>query len=92
MVLKVGNRNRSKENTGANEASSRSHAILKLQVEVRDKAQSTTDETQISRLSLVDLAGSERASNTTNKGQRMVEGAKITQSLLVLGNCIQALS
>ena len=47
---------------------------------------------QISRLNLVDLAGSERATNTTNKGQRMVEGAKINQSLLVLGNCIQALS
>ena len=31
-VLKVGNRNRSKESTGANEASSRSHAILKLLV------------------------------------------------------------
>ena len=91
-VLKVGNRNRSKESTGANEASSRSHAILKLHVEIKDKAQSTNEETQVSRLSLVDLAGSERAANTTNKGQRMMEGAKINQSLLVLGNCIQALS
>jgi kinesin family protein 18/19 len=37
---------------------------------------------------MVDLAGSERAANTTNKGLRMIEGAKINQSLLCLGNCI----
>lgn len=43
------------------------------------------------KLSLVDLAGSERAAGTSNKGIRMLEGAKINQSLLVLGNCIQAL-
>ena len=41
---------------------------------------------------MIDLAGSQRATNTTNKGLRMVEGAKINQSLLVLGNCIKALS
>ena len=29
-VLRVGNRNRSKESTGANDASSRSHAILQV--------------------------------------------------------------
>ncbi len=36
-LLKIGNRNRSKEYTGANEASSRSHAILQVHVEVNEK-------------------------------------------------------
>lgn len=35
------------------------------------------DEKQLSKLSLVDLAGSERASQTSNHGQRMTEGATI---------------
>jgi kinesin family protein 18/19 len=37
------------------------------------------------------LAGSERASNTNNRGLRLVEGANINKSLLALGNCINAL-
>ena len=41
---------------------------------------------------MVDLAGSERAAQTQNRGIRLFEGAKINQSLLVLGSCIQALS
>jgi kinesin family protein 18/19 len=42
-------------------------------------------------LSLIDLAGSERASNTQNRGLRLIEGANINRSLLALGNCINAL-
>jgi kinesin family protein 18/19 len=91
-VLKVGNKNRTKERTGCNEASSRSHGIFQIGVEVRNIAQSTVEETVGSKLVMVDLAGSERGANTTNRGMRMVEGAKINQSLLVLGNCIKALS
>lgn len=91
-LLKVGHRNRTKEATGANETSSRSHGILQVTVESKEKNQGLSTDIRTSKLSLVDLAGSERASNTTNRGIRMVEGAKINQSLLVLGNCIQALS
>lgn len=91
-LLRVGNINRSKESTGANEASSRSHAILQVNVESSELESSNKTEIKSSKLSLVDLAGSERASATSNRGQRMVEGAKINQSLLILGNCIQALS
>jgi hypothetical protein len=40
---------------------------------------------------LIDLAGSERATNTTNLGERLREGANINKSLLALGNCINAL-
>lgn len=40
-VLKVGNKNRTNESTGANDVSSRSHAILQIHIEVKEKAQST---------------------------------------------------
>ena len=43
-------------------------------------------------MSLIDLAGSERASMTGSKGMRLIEGGNINRSLLVLGNCINALS
>ncbi|CAD8201892.1 unnamed protein product [Paramecium octaurelia] len=91
-LLKVGNKNRSKEATDANKESSRSHAILQLQVESKDRAGGLQEQVIQSKFSLVDLAGSERAANTNNKGQRMIEGANINKSLLVLGNCIQSLS
>ena len=86
-----GNRARTKERTDANEASSRSHAVLQITVEHKDKAHGINAEINIAKLSLIDLAGSERASNTNNRGLRLVEGANINKSLLALGNCINAL-
>jgi len=91
-MIKIGNKNRIKETTGANEASSRSHAILQIVVEHKERNQGTTEEIKVAKLALVDLAGSERAANTNNRGIRMFEGGKINQSLLELGNCIQALA
>jgi kinesin family protein 18/19 len=82
---------RTKERTDANEASSRSHAVLQITVEHKDKAHGINAEINIAKLSLIDLAGSERASNTNNRGIRLVEGANINKSLLALGNCINAL-
>jgi len=61
-------------------------------VEHRDRTQGIEGQATLSKLSLIDLAGSERASNTHNKGQRMIEGANINKSLLALGNCITMLS
>jgi kinesin family protein 18/19 len=89
-ILK-GNQARTKERTDANEASSRSHAVLQVTVEHKDKAHGTSAEINIAKLSLIDLAGSERASNTNNRGARLIEGANINRSLLALGNCINAL-
>ena len=60
-VLKVGAANRSKEETVLNEASSRSHAILIVKTEAKDKAQGVKEEASMGKLILVDLAGSERA-------------------------------
>lgn len=90
-LLFFGNQNRTQEATGANETSSRSHAILQIIVEAKDKASGTTAEIAVGKLSMIDLAGSERAAKTGNRGIRMIEGANINRSLLALGNCINAL-
>jgi kinesin family protein 18/19 len=90
-LLIFGNRNRTQEATGANETSSRSHAVLQIICEHKDKDAGVTAELRTGKLSLIDLAGSERASKTNNRGIRMVEGANINRSLLALGNCINAL-
>ena len=90
-LLHQGNGKRSQAATAANEVSSRSHAVLQVVVESRDKAPGTVANIKVGKLSLVDLAGSERAANTKNVGVRLVEGANINRSLLALGNCINAL-
>jgi kinesin family protein 18/19 len=91
QLLKKGNKNRTQEPTNANETSSRSHAILQVQVEYKDKVTGIEAEIRIGKLSLIDLAGSERASATNNRGIRLIEGANINRSLLTLGTCINAL-
>ncbi|KAJ0400196.1 hypothetical protein P43SY_009513 [Pythium insidiosum] len=104
-LLRRGNKHRSQEATAANAVSSRSHAVLQVLVEQRDKDSTNdgfgvdpdrggtmTSTVKYGKLSLVDLAGSERAAVTQNRGQRLIEGANINRSLLALGNCINALS
>lgn len=71
--------------------SSRSHAVLQVTVENKDKNHGTDSDVNIGKLSLIDLAGSERASATLNTGKRLIEGANINRSLLALANCINAL-
>jgi kinesin family protein 18/19 len=90
-LLARGNTNRTMEATAANAVSSRSHAVLQVVIEQRDKAPGAVAEVKVGKLSLIDLAGSERASTTNNRGQRLIEGANINRSLLALGNCINAL-
>jgi kinesin family protein 18/19 len=89
--LRIGNKYRTQEATAANEGSSRSHAVLQVVVEQRERTADVNAEIKIGKLSMIDLAGSERASITQNRGIRMVEGANINRSLLALGNCINAL-
>jgi hypothetical protein len=91
QLLHQGNSKRSQAATAANEVSSRSHAVLQVLVECRDRAPGVVANIKVGKLSLVDLAGSERAANTKNIGQRLMEGANINRSLLALGNCINAL-
>ncbi|KEG13186.1 putative kinesin [Trypanosoma grayi] len=85
-----GHANRVVAATTANAHSSRSHAILTLEVEVKD----TVDASQgtIGRIRFCDLAGSERAAGTSNSGIRLREGGNINRSLLALGAVVQALA
>lgn len=88
-LLAQGNKRRTQEPTAANLESSRSHAILQIVVQCREKFGTTAS---VGKLSLIDLAGSERAANTQNRGIRLLEGANINRSLLALGNVINALT
>eukprot|EP00045_Choanoeca_perplexa_P012536 m.137202 g.137202 ORF g.137202 m.137202 type:complete len:884 (-) comp16046_c0_seq1:1871-4522(-) len=96
QLLTQGNHRRTQEATAANATSSRSHAILHLELVSSPKAKDgVPNASQVFRRSsffMCDLAGSERAAQTQNTGIRMVEGQHINRSLLALGNCINALS
>lgn len=74
--------------TNANAQSSRSHAVFTIHVEYRFAGQS--NQFKRSSITIMDLAGSERAQSTQNRGKLLAEGAKINQSLLALGKCINA--
>lgn len=86
-ALRKGNARRTTEATGANDVSSRSHAVFQLRIVC-----GCGTEARASTLSLIDLAGSERASATGNRGARLAEAAHINKSLLALANCINALT
>ena len=58
-LLQRGNARRSQHPTAANEVSSRSHAVLQVVVETRERAEGSQAKIKIGKLSLVDLAGSE---------------------------------
>ncbi|KAI7539201.1 kinesin-domain-containing protein [Hortaea werneckii] len=90
MVIR-GNGNRTQSPTEANATSSRSHAVLQVNISLKDRNASTTEPVTMATLSIIDLAGSERASATKNRGERLLEGANINKSLLALGSCINAL-
>ena len=85
-----GNEKRTMAATNSNAFSSRSHAILNIEVE--QSSFEMKNKILVSKLSMIDLAGSERASVTKNCGIRLKEGANINRSLLALGNCINILS
>ena len=90
-MIQEGNMRRTMSPTEANEVSSRSHAVLQINVTQRPRTADTITETTSASLNIIDLAGSERAAATRNNGARMKEGANINKSLLALGNCINAL-
>ncbi|KAL1585724.1 hypothetical protein WHR41_06086 [Cladosporium halotolerans] len=90
MVI-TGNGNRTQSPTEANATSSRSHAVLQVNVSSKSRDASVQEPVTMATLSIIDLAGSERASATKNRGERLMEGANINKSLLALGSCINAL-
>ena len=81
------NVNRSTSATKLNAHSSRSHAILRINIAV-----TMGDETRISTASAIDLAGSEDNRRTENGKERLVESASINKSLFVLAKCVEAIS
>ncbi|CAL5346942.1 unnamed protein product [Camellia sinensis] len=102
--IERGNAARSTGSTGANEESSRSHAILQLAVkkhiEIKDsKRNNDGNEAKsgrvVGKISFIDLAGSERGADTTDNDRQTrkmgIEGAEINKSLLALKECIRAL-
>jgi kinesin family protein 18/19 len=90
-LISLANTRRTVSPTDANAVSSRSHAVLTVTVHRRLR-QGVRESVSIGKVALIDLAGSERAAMTSNRGERLREGANINQSLLALGNCINALS
>ena len=93
-ILTEGELNRATGSHLLNEHSSRSHAILTIQIE--NELQNSQDPkeqiTKLGKLIFVDLAGSEKVKVTQSKGKQLVETNNINKSLLVLGTCISALS
>jgi centromeric protein E len=99
-VIARGDHARRTGSTQFNARSSRSHAVVQIVVESRERAPSgnaiqdkrsavAPGGVRVSTLSLIDLAGSERAAE--NK-ERRTEGAHINKSLLTLGTVIARLS
>lgn len=91
-LIDKGNATRSTGTTGANEESSRSHAILQLAIKRSADGSESKPARVVGKLSFIDLAGSERGADTTdNDKQTRMEGAEINKSLLALKECIRAL-
>jgi kinesin family protein 2/24 len=84
-LIAKGSEHRAAGQTSANAESSRSHAVLQL--EVREQLGKT-----VGKMSFIDLAGNERGSDTFDCDRRTrMEGAEINKSLLALKECIRAL-
>ena len=90
-LIVAANANRTVSATEANAVSSRSHAVLCVNIKQKPRTADISEDYTMATLSVIDLAGSERASVTKNQGERLFEGANINRSLLALGNCINAL-
>ncbi|KAL6358033.1 hypothetical protein LRP88_08212 [Fusarium phalaenopsidis] len=100
-VIARGDQARRTASTQFNARSSRSHAVVQIVVESRERmpGASSTGESKrsgllpggvrVSTLSLIDLAGSEKAAESKERRQ---EGAHINKSLLTLGTVISKLS
>ncbi|CAD8162233.1 unnamed protein product [Paramecium octaurelia] len=88
-IFKLGEEQRHFGETKMNDNSSRSHVILQIAIETRQKCPPFI--IRNSYLHLVDLAGSEGLSKTQAEGLRRKEGFLINKSLLALQNVVSKL-
>jgi centromeric protein E len=99
-VIARGDQARRTASTQFNARSSRSHAVVQIVVESRERIPGNAGSdnkrsgllpggVRVSTLSLIDLAGSEKAAETK---ERRTEGSHINKSLLTLGTVIAKLS
>lgn len=92
-VTRRGQANRAVASTRSNDHSSRSHMVLMIDVEVRERCNLNKGRVMLSgRLSLVDLAGSERISKSEASGSALTEAKHINKSLSALIDVMCALS
>ncbi|EKG02936.1 kinesin, putative [Trypanosoma cruzi] len=91
-VIRKGSVERHTAATKVNDRSSRSHAIITLNIMqlILDKNDNTCKKQ--SKLNLVDLAGSERTGAVGAEGKQFLEGTKINLSLTTLGRVIDCLA
>lgn len=73
-LIEKGNATRSTGTTGANEESSRSHAILQLVIKKSVDFSETKPARPVGKLSFIDLAGSERGADTTDNDKQTRSG------------------
>ena len=93
-LLSRGTANRATGCTKMNEHSSRSHAVLSLEMRMEDhkEGSSGTGKTVLRpKLTFVDLAGSERTKRAGTEGKAQQEGIQINLSLFHLNHVIHAL-
>ena len=69
-LIEQGNATRSTGTTGANEESSRSHAILQLAIKRSVEGNVSKPPRVVGKLSFIDLAGSERGADTTDNDKQ----------------------
>jgi hypothetical protein len=91
LVLETGLQERRVAGTGSNSVSSRSHGFFCFEVKKRSFGWKNNSWSG-SKFTIVDLAGSERARDAKTQGATLVEAGKINESLMYLGQCLQAQS
>ena len=90
-LLFEGESNRTVSEHQLNKASTRSHCIFTIAIEMKSKVESS-EKVLTSKLNFVDLAGSERVKETGSSGIALKEAAYINKSLTFLEQVVVALT